>query len=252
MMAADLLTALALPVTASVDQRVPKSLLSENGAPTAADRRLITDGVERVQWHSALKPMTIGVAAFRDSDRDYQEIAVVSLTLRPAANVARLVELTHRAIPYPLVLIVEQGDDVLLSLVHKRASQAAHDSTVLDGETLTVSLTKDVSPEHLCRFEELLALSRQPHASLHDLYQGWIDVAVALQVAAITGKLEDARDSAHAARRREALRQCSVIQLEMASIRSAAIKTQQIARRADINLELQRLQSALADVRAQL
>lgn len=252
MKAVDLLTALALPAMASVDQRVPKSLLSENAASTAADRRLIADGVERVQWHSALKPMTIGVSAFRDSDRDYQEIAVLGLTLRPAANVARLIELTHRSIPYPLVLIVEQGNDVSLSLVHKRASQAAHDSTVLDSEIITVSLSKEVNSDHLCLFAAVLALNRQPHTSLYDLYQGWIDATVSLQAAAITGKLELARDAAHAARRREALRQCHVIQLEMASLRSAATKTKQLARRADINLELQRLQSAHANARAQL
>ena len=248
----DLLTALVLPATASVNQRVPKSLLSENGASTAADRRLIKEGVERVQWHSALKPPTIGVPAFRDSDRDYQEIAAVSITIRPAANLARLVELTHRAIPYPVVLLIEQGDDVSFSVVHKRASQADHDSTVLDGEPLTVKLDKELGSDHLCRFAESLALSRQPHTSLYDLYQGWIDATVSLQVAAITGKLEAARDPVHAVRRREAMRQCRVIQLEMASLRSAATKTNQIARRADINLELQRLQSAHADARAQL
>ena len=184
-----------------VDQRVPKSLLSENGASTAADRRLITDGVERVQWHSALKPMTIGVAAFHDSDRDYQEIAVVSLTLRPAANVARLVEVTHRAIPYPLVLIVEHGDEIALSLVHQRASQAAHDSTVLDGEILTVNVTNEVNADYYLSLRRELALSSQPQTSLYDLYQGWIDVAVSLQVATITGMLELVRDPVRANRR---------------------------------------------------
>jgi hypothetical protein len=205
-----------------------------------------------MQWHAALKPLTIGVPAFQDSDRDYHEIAVVSLTLRRSTNIARLVELTHRAIPYPLVLLIEQGDDISISLVHKRTSLAGNDSIVLDGETLTVNLSKEVSADLLCHFASMLALSGQPHASMYDVYQGWINVEVALQVAAITGTLEPARDIEHTARRREALRQCSMIQLEMASVRSAATKTKQIARRADINLQLQRLQSAYTDARAQL
>ena len=46
---------------ARVDQRVPKKLLLEHGAPTAADKRQINDGIEELLWVAALKPTTIGV-----------------------------------------------------------------------------------------------------------------------------------------------------------------------------------------------
>jgi hypothetical protein len=48
--AIDLIAALDLPPTARVDRRVPKKLLVENGAPTAADRRHINSGVDEVLW----------------------------------------------------------------------------------------------------------------------------------------------------------------------------------------------------------
>jgi hypothetical protein len=31
------------------------TLLTEHGAPTAADKRRVSDGIERVQWVAALK-----------------------------------------------------------------------------------------------------------------------------------------------------------------------------------------------------
>jgi hypothetical protein len=68
---ADLIAALDLPAAARVDQRVPKKLLLENGAPTATDKRAIADGVEELIWLAALKPTTIGVAAYRDEAREY-------------------------------------------------------------------------------------------------------------------------------------------------------------------------------------
>ncbi len=61
-----LIHALRLPEGCRVDQRVPKKLLLENGAPTAADKRLIKDGIEELQWVAALKPTTIGVPDYRD------------------------------------------------------------------------------------------------------------------------------------------------------------------------------------------
>jgi hypothetical protein len=61
------------PDSARVDQRVPKKLLLENGAPTASDKRLITDAIEDIQWLAALKPNTIGVPEYRDTQREYLE-----------------------------------------------------------------------------------------------------------------------------------------------------------------------------------
>lgn len=81
-----LISALALPVGCRVDQRVPKKMLVENGAPTSADKRLINDIVEEVQWIAALKSNTVGVAEYRDHEREYLEVAVLSITARHAAH----------------------------------------------------------------------------------------------------------------------------------------------------------------------
>src|SRR5689334_2029746 len=116
----DIIGALALPPDARVDQRVPKKLFLEQGAPTAADKRLIQDGIEEVQWIAALKPANIGVPAYKDDRRDYLEISVLTATLRPAAKAPRLTELIHRAIPYPLLLAAVQGAALTVSAAHKR------------------------------------------------------------------------------------------------------------------------------------
>ena len=82
----DVLAALSLPPEARVDQRVPKKLLVENGAPTTADKRQINEGIEEIIWLAALKPTTIGVPEYRDAVREYLEIAVLSLNLAPGCQ----------------------------------------------------------------------------------------------------------------------------------------------------------------------
>ena len=86
----DVVNALCLPDSARVGQRVPKKLLLENGAPTASDKRLITDAIEDIQWLAALKPNTIGAPEYRDTQREYLEIAVLVVTLRGAITPTRL------------------------------------------------------------------------------------------------------------------------------------------------------------------
>jgi hypothetical protein len=123
MTAETVIAALCLPADARVDQRVPKKLLVENGAPTAADKRQINDGIEELHWLAALKPANIGVPIFRDESREYLEVAILSASLRPGAKTPRLTELIHRAIPYPVFLILNEPLGLTLSLSHLRWSQ---------------------------------------------------------------------------------------------------------------------------------
>lgn len=120
-----LIDAFRLPPQALVAHRIPRKMLVEQGAPTAADKRLINDTVDELWWHAVLKPGTIGVPAFhaagvgseRDSSgpsgpakrtdgargaADVIELALVSVQLRQDtqdAQAHRLRQLIHRAIP---------------------------------------------------------------------------------------------------------------------------------------------------------
>lgn len=141
-------SALGLPADARVDQRVPKKLLSANGAPTAADKRQINDGIEELIWLAALKPAAIGVPAYRDQTREYLEIAVLSLTLRPGAKADRLAELVHRAIPYPVFLILARPDGLSLSLAPLRWSLGQSGQTVLKDSLVTVAVDAEDEAEY--------------------------------------------------------------------------------------------------------
>jgi hypothetical protein len=243
-----ILAALDLPVGSRIDRRVPKKLLLENGAPTAADKRHINDGIEELYWLAALKPTTIGVPVYRDEAREYLEIVVLRLTLRAGAKATRLVELVHRAIPYPVLLLTEQGAQPGLSAAHKRWSQGETGKTVLDGEVIAV----DGDTERWPAFRDALALGRQPRTTLFALYQGWIDTLLALHAARVTGTFAVAANVEHAAARRDALRECVRLDAEIARLRAAALKEKQMARQVELNLELKRVEALLAAARERL
>ena len=113
-------------------------MLVEQGAPTAADKRLINDTVDKLWLHAALKPGTIGVPALCTPDGEVIELALVSVQLRPDSRVAqaqRLRQLIHRAIPYPVLLVASASASnpasVVLSLARKRASLGEASNWVL-------------------------------------------------------------------------------------------------------------------------
>lgn len=244
------IAALDLPTSALVEQRVPKKLLLENGAPTTADKRRISEGVEELFWVAALKPTTAGVPEFRDAVRAYLEIAVIRLTLRPEAKAVRLVELVHRAIPYPLVLVLEQEGRVGVSLAHLRWSQAEVGATVLESAPTLVWL--DPASTHLATFLAALPLTQQPRTELFALYDAWLSLLHALEAATQTGTFVLPRSPEHAAQRRAALAECVALEAELTQLRAAASKEKQLARRVELNLELQRVSAQLAATRQSL
>jgi len=249
----DLIAALELPASCRVDQRVPKKLLVENGAPTTADKRNITEGIEEIQWVATLKPSIIGVPEYRDEICEYLEIAVLCVTLRSDAKVTRLAELIHRAIPYPVFLILHDSTQFSLSLVHKRWAQNEAGKVVLDGEPVAVTLSGQLtSPDISPAFLHALSITRQPRTNLRALYQGWLNTLTDCQSAQITGAFAQSETEEQASVRRTALQDCQRLEAEAARLRNVASKEKQLARRVEMNIELQRLERELEAAVSQL
>ena len=251
MTAFDPYAALALPPETKVDRRVPKTLLIENGASAVGDRRRIGEGVEQLRWLATLKPTTVGIATYGDAEREYLEIAVLRLDLRTAKGGDVLVDLVHRAVPYPVVLIVWRNRTPEISLARKRRSLGESGATVVDGEVITTRI-HGVAQEAAVAFRDSLALTRQPRDSLHALYQGWIDSVLAFRAAAITGKFSLPSSRAEAASRETALREWRLLDAKIARVRTAARNERQISRRAEMNVELACLRDQRHLARARL
>lgn len=247
-----LIEALALPDEARVDQRVPKKMLLEQGAPTAADKRLIQEGIEEMTWVAVLKPSTVGTPAYTDAEREYLEIAVLAVELRSEARVARLIELIHRAIPYPVVLATEHDGAAALSLAPKRRSEAEADRIVVEEVLTTDGLRPSGDTPVENAFLASLALAAQPRRDLNALYQGWIGCVAALAAARITGQYALATSPERTAARRVALDELERIHKEVARLRGRATKEKQLNRRVELNLEIRRLDGRIQQLRAEL
>jgi len=237
--------ALAIPREALVDQRVPKKLLVEQGAPTAADKRKIIDGIEALHWVAALKPTNIGVPAFKDATREYLEVSVLTAELRDTAKAPRLIELIHRAIPYPLLLVSAHNGTIALSMAHKRWSQGEGGKVVIE-DVRQIPLNVDApSPEEIA-FLENIAVSRLPARDLFALYDGWLDRLAALDAARITGSFALPESSERAAAVQDGLGEHARLKRELAILRARADKEKQLNRRVELNLEIKRLEGGIA------
>lgn len=237
--------ALGLPPEARVDARVPKKLLIEQGAPTTADKRAIQDGIDELHWLAALKPNTIAVPAFADQTHDYSEIAIIATVFRANARAARLTELIHRAIPYPVLLITVTADGAALSVAPKRAAQNEGDKVVVERVVSTGGVDPDAPSTVERAFLDSLALGRQPPRDLSTIYGGWLARIEALTAARLSGTYQAKDESRLIERRRMALDEHSRLAREISLLRAQARRVKQINQRVDLNQKIKIIETAI-------
>ena len=259
--------ALALPASAYVGQRIAKTLLIEQIAnlpgTTPSDKRLANDLLAELHWLAALKPATCGLAAWQTGTHDYLEIAVLhavlrdgaaTSTLRSGTQLTRLIELIHRTIPYPVVLIVSQpnvdGAAEHISLAHKRLSLGTGSAMVLEHTATTQPITtKSIAAcarktRAAAQFAHYLAFNRAPGLpplqfnDLHTRYSDWLHAIEALAAAEHTGQFKVSATAPDAAQRRSALQAYDQLGQQLASLRAQARKESQLAQRAALNLKI--------------
>ncbi len=240
-----IVSALNLPPGARLDMRVPKKALLEQGAPMVTDKRAIQDGIEEMQWIAVLKPNTVAIPAFVDEERNYAEIVVLSAVLRAEARVARLTELIHRAIPYPLLLITLSGARVALSVAPKRAAQNEGNKVVVERFVVAEAIDP-VTPSAMEQaFMESLALIKQPSRDLSTVYEGWLVRIEALNAAQVSGRFILTADADRIDRRRAALEEHARLLREIVQLQAQAGRAKQISQRVDLNQKIKAVEAAI-------
>ena len=148
---------------------IPKSVFTRQANLTARQQRLLTN-VERVALIGTLTHATTGMPTHIDDTYDVQSILVLGLNLRETKNANEAIEIIHRALPHPTVLLVEQDRKALVSLAIPRKSLAEHDAMVV-GYHVQTSWVDAYAPDTQALWEKL-PYEAQPHGDLLAYAQG--------------------------------------------------------------------------------
>ena len=148
---------------------IPRSAFTRQANLTARQQRLLTN-VERVALIGTLTHASSGMPAHIDDTYDVQSNLVLGLNLREAKNANEAIEIIHRALPHPTVLLVEQDRNALVSLAIPRKSLAEHGAMVV-GYHVQTSWVDAYAPDTQALWEKL-PYEAQPHGDLLAYVQG--------------------------------------------------------------------------------
>lgn len=235
-----MIEALALPQATMLNRRLPKVLIVDSGANTAADRRLVRERVRRADWVASLKPSNTGLAA-TVGDNDVNEIAVVTVQCTSGSHTDRLSEIMHRAIPYAVLLVIDEGDRATLSVADKRQSLAASDKTVLELGPVNAEVSSQDDPAASEAIAKALAINHEAYTDLGGVYAGWMALAIAIRAYQWTGIFNIVHGMAETRERWQSLQELERLDADMAKVQNSATRATQIARQVELNTELQAL-----------
>lgn len=216
MTADDFLTLLRLPESAILRRRVTKTDFIDQ-VHQSADRRLITQRVESLTWLAAVNPDTTGLPA-----GEVDGLAVVAVGMRGdrATPPPRLVQLLHRVVPDPMLLVSTRDRTVITISVKPYA----------DGVFLIETI--DEPPAAAAAS---LAVDRA--ASITELRDRWIDAVLGWAIHDAVGKFPVSRGDHQ--RRIDKLAEIKRLDAQIKRDTPAARRERQLARRAELNATIQ-------------
>ncbi len=240
-----LYSSMALPDACHLGKRVFKKLFSENASLTAADKRAFADDIENVTWQYTLKPSTVPISAYEDDEREYHEVAVIQVNLKTDKRTKRIAEVIHRAIPYPVVLVLSLPPAFAVSVAHKRFSRAERDAIVAEDVRLSGWMDASSLSAEQSGFIKSLPLPGLPHTHFFDLYSALVDRVAALDASRLTGSFSLYSSVDQQAERLKRLAECRTIEQQIAEQRALLKNETHFNRQVELNTSIKQLEQRL-------
>lgn len=238
-MTTDPLEPLGLPERARVHERLTKKLLLEMAAETSSDRTLINNAVASATVEAVLTPTTVGIAEHRETGRRIQDIAVISIALATTLSgkdEARLLDLLHRSMPRPVIVLLQRSDKcVVVSVALTRVSQTDDSRSVVEA-----AITGEMSSLPAGSLD----VSRLVRTDLWAYYQ---DLARAIATEGHARSLGLNAERAIAERHR-----LTRLEAELATVARQAQREKSLQQRIGLNARAKALRTEIKNVRASL
>lgn len=247
----DFLSSLGIPEACLLDKPIYKKMFMDHAELDQTDKKALSEDVGRVRWQYTLKPDTINIAPFKDSEREYLEIAILSVELSNPARLNRIAAFMQRAIPYPLVLAFGHESKIVISVADKRINHADKSKLVITGRWQTDWIDARKPSAAQQDFLEAIQLHRLPATNFYALYESFQAQVVALITANRTGTFAPAPiivSKEHAI----ILGEIDGLEREIAELRTALKREHQMGSKVTLNGKIRDRKDAILNLEARL
>lgn len=244
---------LSIPRYCELNKPVFKKLFLENGVLDIADKTALKDDVDKIRWLYTLKSATINIAGYVDSERDFSEIAVLQVELTSAKRLKRIANFMQRSIPYPLILLFTQGNEICLSVSDKRINQADREKWVVEDILSTDWIDLAAPSAAQADFLKDCHINSFSFANFLSFYKSLVERVIAINCAAHSGRYErdmaDNIENKPSEGRLERLRELEKLNLQKTEIANKLKKEKQMGRQVELNTKIKQINDVIEKIR---
>ena len=114
-----------LPQSTIVNRFIPKNSFEDY--TTSKQKKSFTELVEKIKWLNKLSRETINL-----SGKEIAEIQIFEITLKKKDDIASVLNLIDRSIPYPIIFVVIFENDIQISASQKHINPNNENLSVID------------------------------------------------------------------------------------------------------------------------
>ena len=251
-----------------INQKLTKKSFYEMGSLSNAQQKLLQEYVDTIQLSAHLTADKTNIPIYKTNKNEYIEILVIEVQLKnnqawsdsknkqSGKHIKSLHELFHKAIPYPVILIIHSEQQSQFSLAEKFINQSDVENDKLIMNELIQ--TDWLDPNQLQPAEQLFVESIQYNQlhkqNLYTLYQSLIQRFTALLLAKQTGlfnlplQLEQPSQN-DIDQQRAKLKTIMQLDRDITELKNKIASCNQFNEKVELNMQLQKLNNQLKQVK---
>ncbi|CAM3733405.1 DUF4391 domain-containing protein [Halomonas casei] len=253
----DFLDSLQVPASCQLNKPVYKKMFLDMGALDATDKVCLKDDVSKIRWLYTFKPGTINVPAYRDSEREYEEVAILLVELTNRTRIKRIAGFIQRSIPYPLVFIFsssfEGQEYISISVSDKRINQADKEKWVIEDTVYSGWINLREQSDDEADFLHSLSINNLSFKNFWEFYKSFAKRVIAINCAEHSGlfSLEEAGKSEQGDRLGK-LKELERLEADKAELANKLRKEKQMGRQIDLNTQIKKIKEKMSAIKGNL
>ncbi|WP_088742657.1 DUF4391 domain-containing protein [Cobetia sp. QF-1] len=253
----DFLDSLQVPASCQLNKPVYKKMFLDMGALDATDKVCLKDDVSKIRWLYTFKPGTINVPAYRDSEREYEEVAILLVELTSRTRIKRIAGFIQRSIPYPLVLIFsnsfEGQEYISTSVSDKRINLADKEKWVIEDTVYSDWINLREQSDEEAAFLHSLSINNLSFKNFWDFYKSFTKRVIAINCAEHSGlfSLGEAGEPEQGGRLGK-LKELERLEVHKTELANRLKKEKQMGRQIDLNTQIKKIKEKMSAIKGSL
>jgi hypothetical protein len=233
------LTSLNLPARCELGNTIFKKQFYENARLNAADKKLITNNVEKVVWQYCLKPDTINIQPYQGEEHEYLEVQVIEVRLKAKARHQRIAKIIMRAIPYPMILQLTYGTGLMVVAGMPRINLADHEKHTIEEFVYSPWVDSQNLSAQDQDFLKNIQAAKLSFTNFYRFYDDFVSQLHLYNAAKLVGKTLQDKDPQEAKQQHAEIMK---IERELVSLRAQLKKASMFNRKVELNVKIKHFQ----------